>query len=164
MIELTPSQLDGLSRQRAELFGKPHLGAHYEGRVDYSLKHPTRRKQHHVDDGAGCPFCGGGPATDAHHMAQKGMGGGSVVFNLSTEWGTFVLLSPLFALCRNHHEWFHRGLLEVRWEWDTEDAERRWWNGQLLSHGYAPHDPKLFGLGRYIVTAKPTGKEVEFRG
>lgn len=164
MIELDYRQLAGLGYERAELFGKPHLNAHYKRRVDYLLPDRAVRSDHRIDDGATCPFCGGGPATDAHHMAQKGMGGGSLVFTLPTEWGIFILLSPLFALCRRHHDWFHQGHLSIRWEWDSDEDAERWWSGYLLSHGYAPHDPRLFGLGRYIVTAKATGKEVEFRG
>ena len=39
-----------------------------------------------------------------------------------------------------------------------------WWSGSLLAHGYQPHDPRLWEFGRYIVTAKETGREVVFRG
>ena len=86
------------------------------------------------------------------------------MFNLRTGWGEFILLSPLFAMCRKHHDWFHKGMLRVRWEWDDDEAMASWWSGELLSHGYIPHDPRLFELGHYVVTAKATGKEVEFRG
>lgn len=162
--EMTAGKLDGLSYERAELFGKPHLGAHYEGRVDYSLKYPAKRKQHRLNDGAICPFCGGGPASEAHHMVPKGIGGGSLVFDFRTEWGEFILLSPLFGLCSKHHRFFTEGHLSIRWDWTDADAMAAWWSGSLLAHGYIPHDQRLWEFGRYIVTAKETGREVVFRG
>lgn len=164
MIELDKRQLDGLGYERAELFGKPHIGAHYVTKHIDGHRFPIVRKKHRVDDGAICPFCGDRFASEAHHMVPKGMGGGSLVFDFQTDWGTFILLSPLFGLCSKHHRFFTEGHLSIRWEWDSDEDAERWWSGYLLSHGYAPHDPRLFGLGRYIVTAKATGKEVEFRG
>ena len=55
----------------------------------------------------------------------------------------------------------HNGLLRIRWEWDDEVIERKWWNGFLLSHGYAPHCPQLFDFGRYVLEAD--GKTWEVR-
>ena len=42
------SQLRGLSVQVAELYGKPHIGAHYEGKGV---------KTHKRNEGALCPIC-----------------------------------------------------------------------------------------------------------
>ena len=75
--------------------GKPHIGAYYFGDGD--------RHRLHFD--ARCLICGR-PATDAHHIVPKGMGGGNRVYVLETPMGMFPLRSPLFALCRDHHEEF----------------------------------------------------------
>jgi len=143
--------MNGWSLERAALMGKPHIRAHYVGEGD----------RHGLDDDAMCVLCGK-PATDAHHVVPKGMGGGSRVYVLETPMGMFPMRSPLFALCRKHHEWFHQGHLNAVWEWDDEEGKEQWEDGTLLSHGYKPHDPRLYGLGRYVIGAY--GRTFEWRG
>lgn len=131
-----------MNLQRIALMGKPHIGAYYFGDKD----------RHRLHFGARCLICGR-PATDAHHVVPKGMGGGNRVYVLETPMGMFPLRSPLFALCRDHHEEFHQGLT-VEWRWDTEEDRERWESGYYLSHGYEPHDPRLFLHGCYLVNGR----------
>lgn len=123
--------------------GKPHIGAYYFGQGD----------GHRLSFEAPCLICGR-PATDAHHIVPKGMGGGNRVYVLETPVGMFPLRSPLFALCRDHHMAFHDGRSSVVWEWDTDEDREAWESGYLLSHGYFPHDPRLFLHGCYMVDGR----------
>lgn len=126
---MTPemSRLRGLPVDRAELYGKPHAG------ID--------------DETPLCAVCGR-LATNRHHAAHRKWGR---TFELATERGMWRLESALIALCGTGttgcHGAMHGGArLSVRWVWDTEEAARAWWSGELLAR-YAPHDPALYGFG-----------------
>ena len=80
---LDASQLRGWPKERAELYGKPHLGARYTGKRSYE---PTQPR---------CCVCGR-RATNCHHVAHRGWG---LEFELAAPGGTWSLRSPLFALC-----------------------------------------------------------------
>lgn len=136
--------LHGAPYERASLYGMPHIGSLYQGRSA------------RLEEGARCAVCGM-PATNSHHMAPKGMGGGGSTFELRTVRGVFILRSPLMALCGSGCTGCH-GLfppqgseLSVRWAWDDEETEAMWWSGRLLSYGIEPHSPGLYLLGRYEI-------------
>lgn len=142
--------------ERERMMGMPHLDAHYIGGDD----------AHRLDDDAVCLFCGQ-MATEAHHIVPKGMGGGNRIRVLFTDHGRFVVRSPLMALCRKHHGWFHDGLLSIRWEWDSPEDMEAWESGRMLlpvplGMGYSVHDPRLFLHGRYIVEGK-AGRPFDIR-
>lgn len=145
------SILGGLPIGKAELFGKPHLGAHYERFDRHSQK---------VEDGAPCVCCGR-RAENAHHACPLGSAGQLV---LASEWGSFVLLSALVAVCGSGtegcHDGFHGGArYEIEWVWDSWQAADMWWSGWLLSHYCAAHSSRLFDLGHYAVRDKLKGSE-----
>lgn len=136
-------QLRGLSYPAASLYGMPNLGAEYT-REDVSatkLHRPPR-----------CACCGTQSARgfSAHHEPPRSKGS----FVLRTEWGSFVLLPALIALCGSGttgcHGMRHGGRLRIRWEWDSDEYAEKWWSGWTLSHYCAPHSPRLFKLGRYV--------------
>lgn len=140
-FEIAGSQLHGWSYADASLMGMPHVGAVYRGRAN------------RLEENSSCLICGS-PGENAHHAVPKGQG--KQMFNLITPVGTFPLRSPLFAVCGSGttgcHNGFHGGgLYRVRWEWDDPDTERAWWSGALLSDGYAPHDARLWLMGRYVI-------------
>lgn len=135
---LTREQLRGMSRERAELYGKPHIGCRYLG-SRYELTRPR------------CIVCGR-PASNCHHVAHRSWGR---TFRLETPNGSWELLSPLFALCGSGttgcHGGFHGGArLTAEWRWRSEESERMWWSGELLQ-GYRPHDPGLFRHGYWAI-------------
>lgn len=137
---LDAGQLMGWPKERAELYGKPHLGAHYTGRRSYE---PTRRT---------CCLCGR-PAQSCHHVAHRSWG---LSFTLATPNGTWELRSPLFALCGSGttgcHGKFHGGAaLRAEWRWRSPVYEEAWWTGQLLQV-LDPHDPRLFEYGYWAIT------------
>lgn len=144
--------LHGLSLERAELYGKPHLGARYTGRG-------ARRYER---TSPGCRLCGR-PSASCHHLAPLGMGES---FTLSAPAGEWALRSPLAALCGSGtcgcHGAFHSGLLKVRWAWDADEAAEAWWRGWLLAT-YRPHAPELYGHGRWEVEDTRTGKTTTIR-
>ena len=152
-MTLTPTreQLRGLSYEVASLYGMPHLGASYtaDSIADTVL-----------DEGAVCACCGR-RATNAHHEPPRSKG----PFLLRTGMGAFVLKPALIALCGHGtagcHGERHNRLLAIRWEWDADDFAEAWWEGYLLSHRYAPHDPRLFKMGRYVLSRQ--GGEWEAR-
>ena len=144
MARFTPdaSQLNGLSVEDAEKFGKPHIMAHSTGFSSGS-----------VDSGASC-ICGA-PATNAHHIKPKGMGGGSTTFTMRTKLGTFELKSALVAVCGSGnasgcHGRLHSGDIRIKWVWNSDEDARDWWSGKLLSRvGNAPHGKWLYEHGRW---------------
>lgn len=75
--------LRGWSKERAELYGKPHLGARYTHDTAYE---PTQAR---------CAVCGR-RASNCHHVARRSWG---KTFRLVTLNGVWELRSPLFALC-----------------------------------------------------------------
>lgn len=123
--------MTGLSNVRKDLFGMPHLL------------------------GDSCRICKRS-AQNKHHLVPKGMGGANRIFVLSTHWGQFVLESPLISVCgmgnmSGCHKKFHDHLYEPEWVWDSKEARMSWTSGELLSHGFVPHDPQLFQLGHYVI-------------
>lgn len=150
--EPNPRQHPGLSLERAELYGKPSLGACYT-RFD--------ARSHRLDDMARCCICGA-MATNAHHWPPLGMGGGGRQFTLRTPVGRFVLLPPLFAVCGNGnasgcHKAWHDGLIEVEWAWDDDSYRMQWWDGTLLKP--KPPGGWLFGFGCYRFRDARNGRE-----
>ena len=143
---LTTKQLRGLDSRNAELLGKPSLGAHYE-REDYT--------SHKLDEGAQCVVCGR-PATDAHHVVHRKTARG---WTMNTPLGKFVLLSPLFALCRECHDGFHGGArFKIEWEWKSEAYMDEWWQGHTLAHVCNQGSNFLLQEGEYLLTDKKTGE------
>lgn len=131
-------------------YGMPHIHCYYSGRDVNS---------HRLEDGAVCTVCGL-PATNAHHCPPKG--------TCPTIKLAGVKLRPaLIAVCGSGttgcHDGFHGGAwIEARWEWDDPKDFERWWTGQLLE-SYEPHDPRLYRLGRHIITDKHLHTEWEVR-
>ena len=134
-------QLKGMSYAKASLYGMPHLGCEYT--ADDVNRYRAKEDSY-------CVVCGR-PRPNAHHEPPKGVGRN---FLLSTPMGQFVLKPALIALCGSGttgcHGMRHNGKLSIRWEWDSDEIAEKWWNGHWLSHGYFPHSPKLFRLGRYV--------------
>lgn len=87
-MSFTPStqQLCGLSLDVAELYGKPHIGAHYEGKSV---------KSHKKDDDSTCLICSK-TVQSVHHAPPLSKGH---KFTLKTPNGVFELKPSLFALC-----------------------------------------------------------------
>ena len=143
-------QLRGWARERAELYGKPHLGARYTGKRRYELLQSR------------CCVCGR-PAQSCHHVAHRSWG---LEFELVTPNGTWELRSPLFALCGSGttgcHNGFHGGAaLKAEWRWHSEVYEKAWWTGELLQ-AHRQHDPALYDYGCWAITDRD-GNEF-FRG
>ncbi len=144
---LDARQLRGLPMERAELYGKPHLGARYTGKGRYELTRPR------------CCVCGR-RATNCHHVAHRSWG---VEFPLVTPNGTWSLRSPLFALCGSGttgcHNGFHGGAtLRAEWRWRSETYEEAWWTGRLLQV-HEPHSPELYDYGYWAITDRD-GNEI----
>lgn len=132
--------LRGFPKERAELYGKPHLGARYTHGKAYEAL--SQR----------CCICGM-RAGSVHHVAHRSWG---EKFRLVTPRGAWDLLSPLFCLCGSGttgcHDGFHAGArLKAVWEWRAEEYEEAWWSGELLQ-AYAPHDPGLYEYGYWLIT------------
>ena len=147
----TMTQLRGLSLERAELYGKPHVGVRYTGGSGYER---TAER---------CCICRR-PATNCHHVAPRRMGDS---FPLVTPDRTWLLRSPLLALCGSGttgcHNGFHGGSrFEARWVWDEEQYERWWWDGALLEE-WGPHATELYGFGEWQITDKNTGRIIRIR-
>lgn len=123
--------------------GMPHLGARYTGLRAYEL-----------EEGAACAVCGR-PATNAHHVPPKGMGGGSALHLHRTGWGQFTMKPALVALCGSGttgcHGDVHAGRVRIEWAWDDPDDKERWDSGYLLAHSYEPNGPELYGLGHWEI-------------
>lgn len=147
------ARLRGLSVERAELYGKPHVGARYTGQSAKSYE----RTQ-------GCCCICGRPAQSTHHVIPRGRG---ERFQLVTPNGTWSLLSPLFALCGSGttgcHDGFHGGARFVpRWVWDSIQYEQQWWDGLLLKQ-LAPHHPALYAYGCWEIEDRATGRTIQLR-
>lgn len=147
----TMSQLRGLSLERAELFGKPHIGARYTHGARYERT------------GERCCICNR-PAANCHHVAPRRLG---ERFALVTPDRTWLLRSPLFALCGSGttgcHNGFHGGsALTARWMWDDPQYERWWWDGILLEQ-WGPHAEELYGFGFWRIEDRKHGRLIEIR-
>ena len=147
-------QLRGLPLAVAELYGKPHIGARYRsGSI----------RSHAMEPGARCAVCRR-PATNVHHAPPVSKG----PFRLVTPAGSWELRPALVALCGSGttgcHDGFHGGgRFEIRWVWDSDDAARAWWDGSLLAE-LEPHDPAIYGLGRWEIRDRLTGGALGYRG
>lgn len=147
-------QLCGLSLNVAELFGKPHIGAHYI----------TNGKVYSLDAYAACTVCGN-RATNSHHIVPRGK---AKRFALRTEDEDFVLHSPLFAVCGSGttgcHNDFHGGAkYEIEWHWLTDHFAELWWSGYLLKR-FPPHSPELYRFGYWVIRSRITGGTLTFNG
>lgn len=147
----TMTQLRGLSLERAEVYGKPHVGARYTHGDRYER---TSER---------CCICRR-PATNCHHVVPRGVGDR---FPLVTPDRTWLLRSPLFALCGSGttgcHDGFHGGArYRARWKWDDPQYERWWWDGILLEQ-FGPHSPKLYAFGCWEIGDRATGRSFEIR-
>ena len=148
-------QLDGLSYEVAECYGKPHIMAHYHGRGV---------KTHRKDSDAVCAICRR-KVGSVHHNPPLSKGH---VFVLRTPIGQFVLKPSLFSLCGSGttgcHDGFHGDArYEPRWIWDDDEYAEKWWSGWFLSHFIEPHDEKLYRYGRWVIRDSKTGQDIEYR-
>ncbi len=147
------SQLRGLPYETVKLFGMPHIGAWYksENVIDYGH-----------DEYVPCACCGR-PASNVHHEPPRGTSSckdprtGKKIpgsFLLFTPWGRFVLLPALICLCGTGTMGCHGDRTEnrtkIRWEWDSDEEERKWWDGTYLKDGLAPGGAWLYRHGRYV--------------
>lgn len=149
------AQLGGLSYQKAELYGKPHVNAHYEG------KHV---KSHKRDEDAPCLVCRK-MARSVHHVPPLSVGH---KFVLRTPLGEFHLKPSLFALCGSGttgcHNDFHGGArFEPEWVWNSDKDAEAWWSGEILSR-IKPHSPMLYAFGFWRIHDRDTGKYFEVHG
>lgn len=151
------AQLQLLSLEKAELFGKPHVHAGY-------LRDNVDAVWHDYE--SLCPICLRRRITNAHHLAHKGW---ARRFDLVTKYGTFNnLKSALIGLCGSGttgcHDGFHGGArFFPRWVWNSDECMRMWWEGDLLSH-FEPHSVALYGFGRWEVDDRRTGRVIEVVG
>lgn len=138
------------SLPRDSEYGMPHIHAFYSGKGVNT---------HRLEDTALCAVCGR-RATNAHHCPPKG--------SVGTIWLNGHVLRPaLIAVCGSGttgcHDGFHGGAwLSCRWEWDSKESMESWWAGELLQE-YCPHDLRLYGLGRHVLSDKRSGTEWEVR-
>ena len=152
MVEGGAVNLNGWSLLKADMMGKPHLGARYTV--------PPRRYERLSEN---CMVCGR-PAANCHHLMPLGNGRS---FTLRTDRGTWTLHSPLMALCGSGttgcHGLFHSGVLAARWFWRSQTDEDRWWSGELLE-AYGPHSLELYRHGGWGVLDRKHGGELSYHG
>lgn len=147
-------QLRGLPLDVAELYGKPHVSARYRsGSI----------RSHAMEPGARCAVCRR-PATNVHHAPPVSKG----TFRLVTPAGSWELKPALLALCGSGttgcHDGFHGGgRYRLAWEWGSDDDARAWWDGSILN-SLEPHDPAIYGHGRWKILDRLTGGTYEHRG
>ena len=151
----TREQLCGLSREVAERYGKPHVGAFYA---------TSGVKSHKKEPDAYCAICGK-RVSSVHHEPPLSRGH---IFLLKTPVGRFVLKPSLFALCGSGttgcHNDFHGGSrFKPYWEWYSDEYAEQWWSGELLKK-FAPHSPLLYNYGYWRIHDARTGRDIEIRG
>lgn len=128
--------LRGKSVERARLYGMPHAGAEYVG---------ERTDRYRKLDGP-CVICGS-PSAHVHHEPPRGMGGGGYL-----DLGGYSLRPALLRLCESCHRKRHDMELSITWEWEDPIFEEMWSTGHMLETGIVePHDPELYGYGRWAV-------------
>ncbi|MEG0503548.1 MAG: HNH endonuclease [Raoultibacter sp.] len=129
------------------LMGMPHVGAYY------AKGYSNKKRRYAADRDAICPFCGK-PATEVHHVVETGMGGHQLPVNVYTEWGTFPLFSPLWAVCGfGNCSGCHGCLLSgisVVWVWDDDESEEIHRTGYLWTI-CEPHSSLLWEMGHYEI-------------
>ena len=149
----------GLSREKAALYGLPHIGAHY-AQKGAKWKRDGARKYERTQEW--CFVCGR-PARNCHHVVPVSNG---QVFELDAKSGSWPLRSPLFALCGSGttgcHVMFHSGRPKARWAWDEPEFEDAWWSGELLA-SYAPHHPALYCYGQWEIEDRRSGLVIAHR-
>ena len=150
----------GFSREKAMLYGLPHIGAHYAHGGRKWSRSGARRYERTQE---WCAICGR-PATNCHHVVPVSNG---AVFELDTPRGTFPLRSPLFAVCGSGttgcHNGFHGGaFLKARWLWDSPEFEDAWWSGEIISR-FAPHHPAIYCYGQWEIENTRTGLVIAHR-
>lgn len=147
-------QFRGLSLDRAECYGKPHVGAYY------ASSNVNSNRLHH---GAMCAVCGK-PATNSHHHPPKGT---ASTFKLEYPDGSYQVLRPsLLAVCGSGttgcHGLIHQRKVRIRWEWDDLAYQEQYWQGLI---GSKPHDPILYRFGHWVIEIDtPFGTEVRTVG
>lgn len=129
------TEVDGLSAEELNGIGKPCVGARYTS---------YRGDGHELLDGAVCAVCGK-PATNAHHVPAKGMGGGRRLVRV----GGVPMRPALIALCGSGttgcHGLAHQRRIRFEWRWDDARFERAFLRGEV--------PPALMTLtGRWYVT------------
>lgn len=138
-------QLQGMSYSQAECMGKPSIGA------CYTDKHSDA---HELVLGATCAICGA-KATNAHHVPQKGFGGGRRRLVL---WGR-VLRPALISLCGSGttgcHGKCHHGLYTIRWEWNKDEYAEAWWDGKMLD---LIESDLLYEYGKWVIDDRKQGR------
>ena len=152
-----------MDRAVAIRYGMPNIGCHYT-RDDVAATAPD-------DDWVGCVACGK-TAHQCHHepprSASRAKGSGKTkngALLLETPRGKFVLKPALIALCRECHAKRHNGQLEIAWAFDTEEYERQWLDGYLLSRMHIDaHSEHLYGYGCWKIHDLTTGYRFEYRG
>lgn len=152
--------LNGLSYDKATLYGLPHIGARYAH--GGSKRSRLSAKRYERTQGW-CCICGR-PSESCHHVVPLSSG---AAFELRTTNGSFLLRSPLFAVCGSGtsgcHNGFHGGAwLKARWVWDSPEYEEAWCSGELLS-SLAPHHPALYCYGQWEIENTKTGLAIAHR-
>lgn len=129
--------LGGLSVERADLYGKPHIGAWSKG-----LRYGRSQEW--------CPICGA-PATNCHHIAGRGG------LTVTVSGKPVRLLSPLMAVCGSGttgcHGRIHERRVIVSWVWEDPAMQLAWFQGRLLEE-LRPHDPRLYAYGWWAIEDK----------
>lgn len=148
-------QLRGLSYPKASIYGMPHIGCRYYADDISATEWDSDNRR--------CAVCG---RTDGMHNRHHEPPRSNGTFLLRTPMGQFVLLPALIDLCGSGttgcHGDRHNGRLSIRWEWDSDDDARMWWDGTLLSRPFhEPHGKWLYRHGRYVFNFD--GYEWEYR-
>lgn len=130
----TARQLHGWSLDDAECMGKPGFGAQYTSKSGLARYARTAMC---------CTICGR-EAISTHHQPYR------QTFEMVTPNGIWTLRPALIALCGTGtmgcHGDVEHNRIRIRWKWFTEEAETRWWNGELLAE-YGPESVQLYRYG-----------------
>lgn len=140
MIE--SKKLRGLSVVKADLYGKPHLGARYTAKTGVT---------DYVRESDYCVICGK-PASNVHHVPNRG------AHIIEKDGEAALMRPPLFALCGSGttgcHGKVHNHEISITWKWDDHEDRERWLNGEL---DYPSNDPRLFERGCWqVITERET--------
>lgn len=142
--------LNGLSYDKAECYGKPHVQAFYAY---------TSIASNRLEENARCAVCGR-VATNSHHEPPRR-------FKTFKLYGQ-TLRPALIALCGSGtmgcHDGFHGGArYSIRWLWDMDELAELWWSGKLFEQGIKPHARELYLMGGWQITDRLTGEVVWYR-